>query len=80
MSEREWQIEKMGQWTKGKSADTFGPIGPYIITKDEIKNVQNLKMGLDVNGKKMQNGNHQTYRFFEGFKQNGLQIRIQRIF
>ena len=57
ISEREWQIEKMGQWTKGKSADTFGPIGPYIITKDEIKNVQNLKMGLDVNGKKMQNGN-----------------------
>ena len=57
VSEREWQIEKMGQWTKGKSADTFGPIGPYIITKDEIKNVQNLKMGLDVNGKKMQNGN-----------------------
>jgi len=57
VSEREWQIERSGQWVKGKSADTFGPIGPYLVTKDEIQDVQNLKMFLDVNGKRMQNGN-----------------------
>ena len=57
VSEREWQIEKLGQWVKGKSADTFGPIGPYLVTQDEIANVQNLEMSLDVNEKKMQRGN-----------------------
>ena len=57
VSEREFQINKLGQWVKGKSADTFGPIGPYLVTKDEIDNVQNLKMTLDVNGDRMQNGN-----------------------
>ena len=57
VSEREFQINKLGQWVKGKSADTFGPIGPYLVTKDEIDNVQNLKMTLDVNGNRMQNGN-----------------------
>ena len=57
VSEREWQIEKLGQWVKGKSADTFGPIGPYLVTKDEVQNVQNLNMSLDVNGKNMQKGN-----------------------
>ena len=57
VSEREFQINKLGQWVKGKSADTFGPIGPYLVTKDEIDNVQNLKMTLDINGKRMQNGN-----------------------
>ena len=57
VSEREWQIEKLGQWVKGKSADTFGPIGPYLVTKDEIKDVQKLNMFLDVNGKRMQTGN-----------------------
>ena len=57
VSEREWQIEKMGQWVKGKSGDTFGPIGPYIATKDEIADVNNLNLILEVNGKKMQNGN-----------------------
>ena len=57
VSEREWQIEKMGQWVKGKSHDTFGPIGPYLVTKDEIKNINNLNMSLDVNGKRMQTGN-----------------------
>ena len=57
VSEREWQIEKLGQWVKGKSADTFGPIGPYLVTQDEIANVQNLEMSLDVNKKKMQRGN-----------------------
>ena len=57
VSEREFQLNKLGQWVKGKSADTFGPIGPYLVTKDEIDNVQNLKMTLDVNGNRMQNGN-----------------------
>ena len=57
ISEREWQLEGTGQWVKGKSADTFGPIGPYLVTKDEIKNVQNLDMKLDVNKKNMQSGN-----------------------
>ncbi len=57
VSEREFQIEKLGQWVKGKSADTFGPIGPYLVTKDEISDVQNLNLSLDVNGKRMQTGN-----------------------
>ena len=57
VSEREFQIEKLGQWVKGKSADTFGPIGPYLVTKDEIPNVQDLNLSLDVNGKRMQTGN-----------------------
>ena len=57
ISEREWQIEKMGQWVKGKSHDTFGPIGPYLVTSDEIKDVNNLNLSLDVNGKRMQTGN-----------------------
>ena len=57
ISEREWQIEKMGQWVKGKSADTFGPTGPYLVTKDEIPNIQNLNLSLDLNGKRMQTGN-----------------------
>ena len=57
LSEREWQIEKMGQWTKGKSHDTYGPIGPYIVTPDEIKDINNLNLSLDVNGQRMQTGN-----------------------
>ena len=57
VSEREWQIEKMGQWVKGKSADTFGPMGPYLVTKDDIPDVQELNLSLDVNGKRMQTGN-----------------------
>jgi 2-keto-4-pentenoate hydratase/2-oxohepta-3-ene-1,7-dioic acid hydratase in catechol pathway len=57
VSEREWQLEGTGQWVKGKSADTFGPMGPYLVTKDEIKEVQNLNMELNVNGKNMQKGN-----------------------
>ena len=47
----------MGQWVKGKSADTFGPMGPYLVTKDEIPDVQKLNLSLDVNGKRMQTGN-----------------------
>ena len=57
ISEREWQIEKMGQWIKGKSADTFGPIGPYLVTKDEIPDVQKLNLSLDLNNQRMQTGN-----------------------
>ena len=57
LSEREWQIEKMGQWTKWKSHDTYGPIGPYIVTADEIKDINNLNLTLDVNGQRMQTGN-----------------------
>ena len=57
ISEREWQIEKMGQWVKGKSADTFGPIGPYLVTKDEILDVQKLNLSLNLNNKRMQAGN-----------------------
>ncbi len=63
ISEREWQIEKMGQWVKGKSHDTFGPIGPYLVTKDEISDINNLNMSLDVNGKRMQTGNTSTMIF-----------------
>ena len=63
ISEREWQIEKMGQWVKGKSHDTYGPIGPYLVTKDEISDVNNLKMSLDVNGNKMKRGNTNTMIF-----------------
>jgi len=63
ISEREWQIEKMGQWVKGKSHDTFGPIGPYLVTKDEISDINNLNMSLDVNGKRMQTGNTGTMIF-----------------
>ena len=57
ISEREFQIERGGQWDKGKGCDTFGPVGPYLITKDEIQNIQNLNLELKVNGKLMQKGN-----------------------
>ena len=63
VSEREWQLEKMGQWVKGKSHDTYGPIGPYLVTKDEIEDINNLKMSLDVNGNRMQTGNTNTMIF-----------------
>lgn len=60
LSERAFQLERSGQWVKGKSCDTFGPIGPYLVTKDEIDDPQNLKMWLDVNGKRMQDGTTKT--------------------
>ena len=63
VSEREWQLEKMVQWVKGKSHDTYGPVGPHLVTKDEISDVNNLKMSLDVNGKRMQTGNTSTMIF-----------------
>ncbi|WP_112606970.1 fumarylacetoacetate hydrolase family protein [Rhizobium sp. WW22] len=60
VSERAFQTERSGQWTKGKSCDTFGPIGPWLVTKDEIADPQNLGMWLKVNGKMMQNGSTRT--------------------
>ena len=57
VSEREFKIERSGQWDKGKGCDTFGPIGPYLVTKDEIKNVQELNLELKLNGRIMQKGN-----------------------
>jgi 2-keto-4-pentenoate hydratase/2-oxohepta-3-ene-1,7-dioic acid hydratase in catechol pathway len=56
-SEREFQLERNGQWVKGKSCDTFAPMGPYLVTKDEVGDFNNLRMWLKVNGKMMQNGN-----------------------
>ena len=57
ISEREWQKERGGTWDKGKSGDTFGPTGPYLVTHDELKDVQNLSMSLDIDKKRMQTGN-----------------------
>lgn len=63
VSERNFQIERLGQWTKGKSHDTFGPLGPWVATRDEIADVQKLSMWLDVNGKRRQTGSTSTMIF-----------------
>ena len=63
VSERVFQIERAGQWTKGKGCETFGPLGPWLVTKDEIKDPQKLDMWLDVNGEKRQRGNTSTMIF-----------------
>jgi 2-keto-4-pentenoate hydratase/2-oxohepta-3-ene-1,7-dioic acid hydratase in catechol pathway len=63
VSERAFQLERGGQWTKGKSCDNFNPLGPYLVTEDEIADVHNLKMHLSVNGQAMQNGNTNTMVF-----------------
>src|ERR1700690_209349 len=63
VSERQFQIERSGQWTKGKSAETFGPIGPWLVTKDEIPNPQKLDMWLTVNGESRQKGSTKTMIF-----------------
>ena len=63
MSEREYQTERGGQWMKGKGSPTFGPLGPWLVTPDEIADVQKLGMWLDVNGKRMQTGNTATMIF-----------------
>ena len=60
LSERAFQIERSGQWTKGKSYDTFGPVGPWLVTADEVKNPQNLHLWLELNGKRVQDGNTKT--------------------
>ena len=62
-SERMFQLEREGQWTKGKSCDSFGPVGPWLVTRDEIADPQGLEMWLDVNGKRMQTGNTKTMVF-----------------
>ena len=63
VSERFWQIEGSGQWIKGKSAETFGPLGPWLVTPDELGDPQNLDLWLDVNGERMQTGNTKTMIF-----------------
>jgi 2-keto-4-pentenoate hydratase/2-oxohepta-3-ene-1,7-dioic acid hydratase in catechol pathway len=63
VSEREYQLERGGTWDKGKGCDTFGPVGPWLVTTDEIEDPQNLSLWLDVNGRRMQSGNTQTMIF-----------------
>jgi ureidoglycolate lyase len=63
LSERHYQQERGGQWTKGKSCDTFGPIGPWLVTPDEVPDPQNLPMWLEVDGHRYQNGNTKTMIF-----------------
>ncbi len=63
VSERNFQIHRSGQWTKGKSCDTFGPVGPWLVTRDEIPDPQNLAMYLEVNGKRFQDGSTKTMHF-----------------
>jgi ureidoglycolate lyase len=67
VSEREFQADRGGQWTKGKSADSFGPIGPWVVTRDEIADPQNLKMWLSVDGTMRQNGSTKTMIFGVAF-------------
>ena len=67
VSEREFQIERGGQWTKGKGCPTFGPLGPWLVTRDEIGDVQNLDMFLDVSGTRMQTGSTKTMIFGVAF-------------
>jgi 2,4-didehydro-3-deoxy-L-rhamnonate hydrolase len=63
LSEREFQVERSGQWTKGKSYDTFGPIGPWLVTTDEVKDPQKLHLWLELNGKRVQDGSTATMVF-----------------
>jgi len=63
VSEREYQLERGGQWDKGKCCDTFGPVGPWLVTRDEVADPQQLGMWLDVNGKRFQTGNTRTMVF-----------------
>jgi 2-keto-4-pentenoate hydratase/2-oxohepta-3-ene-1,7-dioic acid hydratase in catechol pathway len=63
VSEREYQIERGGTWDKGKCCDTFGPIGPWLVTRDEVPNPQNLALWLDLNGQRMQTGSTKTMIF-----------------
>ncbi len=67
LSEREFQAERSGQWTKGKSYDTFGPVGPWLVTRDEVKDPQKLQLWLELNGKRLQDGNTSTMVYGVGF-------------
>ena len=67
VSERDWQKNKGGQWVKGKSGDTFGPLGPYLVTQDEINQLENINLYLDVNGKRHQTGNTNSMIFSFNF-------------
>ncbi len=63
LSERDFQLHRSGQWVKGKSADTFGPIGPWLVTRDEVSDPQNMAMFLEVNGHRYQHGSTRTMHF-----------------
>jgi 2-keto-4-pentenoate hydratase/2-oxohepta-3-ene-1,7-dioic acid hydratase in catechol pathway len=63
VSEREYQLERGSQWDKGKGCDTFGPVGPWLVTRDEVPNPQRLELWLDLNGKRVQSGNTRTMIF-----------------
>jgi 2-keto-4-pentenoate hydratase/2-oxohepta-3-ene-1,7-dioic acid hydratase in catechol pathway len=63
LSEREYQLERGGQWDKGKGCDTFGPVGPYLVTRDEVPDPQSLDMWLEVNGRRYQAGSTRTMVF-----------------
>ena len=63
LSEREYQLERGGQWDKGKGCDTFGPVGPWLVTRDEVSDPQALDMWLEVNGRRFQNGSTRTMVF-----------------
>ena len=63
LSEREYQLERGGQWDKGKGCDTFGPIGPWLVTKDQVPEVQNLRLWLEVDGHRYQDGNTRNMIF-----------------
>lgn len=67
MLAREFQLERQGQWSKGKSSETFNPAGPYLVTRDEIPNPLNLSMRLELNGKVMQNSNTSQMVFDPAF-------------
>jgi 2-keto-4-pentenoate hydratase/2-oxohepta-3-ene-1,7-dioic acid hydratase in catechol pathway len=67
VSEREYQLERGGQWTKGKGCPTFGPLGPWLVTPDELKDIQDLDMFLDVDGQRMQTGNTKTMIFHAAY-------------
>jgi 2,4-didehydro-3-deoxy-L-rhamnonate hydrolase len=63
VSEREYQLERGSQWDKGKGCDSFGPIGPWLVTKDEVPDPQNLRLWLELNGKRVQDGSTATMIF-----------------
>ena len=76
VSERAFQRERGGQFTKGKSADTFAPVGPYLVTRDHIDDVQNLSIWSEVNGEMRQQGKHHRY----GFRRQGDRESLESIY